>query len=605
MAINIYSGSAGGKSSSKKNKKKTQTNTRPQKSAQSVNAELKGSAVSTEGTTAVKKTGILSKIGSLAKKALPLAAKYLPGVAGTIAKVGESIFNDPEWWQHVPGESVSMNAPLSKVAVDTDQTSTITQTGTSPYYVSTTGVPLVHFRPVFQEFTHRPFEYDSLQQTWVYDPRNFLNPSDAAVTQYLMSSIRKAVNAVPLQTASNYTLVLANNALAYALWQTLKKFDYMLKHGQTYLPSFNDSMFPILQVENAAYLESAISRIEEYLHASVRLPHTLCEYLAWRYGRVYKINQNKKSALILYNVINASSSLSDWKNLIDTVLTYTSTASPLQFAATDIFNTYFDHDLSVVIRDDTQFVYDLKEYALRTNLDVLVDGDTGTEITGECFGDLNPIKIDSDLDNPTVFMASTVSTVVKIDASNNMPVKPLIPVAFSYVYIQGSYPYNLMGDWPTGQPGGYLTRTLGAATPQAGGSSYTAFSMSGFITYPTGLSAGRSMALADFFRNVMKLSLAKMMDYYNAGYYFAFGLDGNVGTQSTETSAHRVWADCTAISDDLGVVSDEVVYNEQVFAFANLVNADDKHSQTMKQAESIVATETANTIANAGVSVVR
>lgn len=528
MAINIFQG--GSKPKSGVNSAKASTR------AANAQAALKTvGETSSSGATAVARKGTLSKVGNFVGKAAGIASKFLPGIGGTVAKGLANLFNDPEWWQSVPGDAITLNTPLRTVLL---KQAPSVQPGQHSQHAA---------RYTFGEFT-------STEGSSMTAGDYVMQPTDAMVTQYLMSEIRKVVNAIPLQTADSYKKVLGANATAYALWRNLLKYDYLLKHGQTYLPSFNDSAFPILQVENAATLQSYINRLEEYLRASVRLPHTLCEYLAWRYGRIYKSNDSAKSGLILYDVIPITSSMDKYAAVIQALTTVNSTTTELQQANADLYNTYYDHDQAVVIRDDTQFVFDKKEFMLRTNLDL---GSSGDETQ-------NIINIDSSLDNPTSFMASTVSTRAGSDGA-------LFPVVGGFAYIPADefildQAKFILGNQPL------LTRKLGTAWVY------------------TNLSSGNPTNTADYVAEALVATMAcKSLDIYNKNIWLVVG-------STTASDAFSYWYDLTAISIDAGQVTDLVLANEQVYAFANLVHMDRKRGDTYAQAEKQVARDTANLV---------
>lgn len=544
MAINIYSGSTPN-SNNKSSPNSPKNTSRVQQLKESM---VPASSVSSEGTVAVKKKGILGKIGDLAKKALPIAAKFIPGVGGAVSNVLANAFNDPEWWQEVPGDGITMNVPL--------------QTGISLGLAPTgTDINLGQNRFTHLEITSLNPESDDT----TYDPLQFFNPTDQMITQYLMPEIRKVVNAIPLQSAEAYTKALANAAFAYALWRQLKKVDYFVKHGATYLPSYNDVAFPICQVANAAWLQSTISRLEEFLRSSIRIPHTLCEYLSWRFGRIYRINQSAKGALVFYSVIPMYGSIAMYNHYVQEITKYQAATVEIQQANTDLYNAYFDHDMAVDIKDETQMKYDQKEFALRTNLD----------FGATWHSPLNPVLIDSDLDNPTTFMASTVST--RTDTAPLFPVEIGVAVA-----------YSTNSNWTEGMhTGGDPTSASNYVTYLENLNLSTVF-VARWIT-PSPINRPSDAPYNAF----ITATVCKALELYNAQQYVVVG--------GTERDGKRL-IDVTALSMDLGIVTDEVLKNEQVYAFANLIDVRRKSSLSYAKAEAIVAKDVANTIATTDVT---
>jgi hypothetical protein len=520
MAINIYSGSS---RSSGKPVNSASSSTR----AQAAKAALGGNAVASDsGNTAVKSPGILGKAGNLIGNVAGIASKFLPGAYGTVAGLLADTLNDPEWWQSVPGEQITLNTPLIVASAGTD---------------GDNGRKIFNLRPAIAEFTAMGTGQD-------YD---VVLPTDKMITQYLMPEIRKVVNAVPLQAASSYSAVLKAHASAYAAWRTLKKYDYLLKHGQTYLPNMNVALFPLLRVENAAWLQSTINRIEEYLRANVRIPHTLCEYLAWRYGRIYKSVDSQKAALIMYNFLPLTSSVDAWNNALASLMAVPTATEENQKANADLYNSYFDHDLMVEIRDDTQLRYDPKEFALRTNLDVKATGRNFKEI---------PVYLDSKLDNATVFMASTVSTYA-LDESGVPAV--LFPVRALNVYTHSAAPLYHVSN-PEGD-------RLAFASGWSKNSIYEALINDKYS--PSVL---------------IWIGLLKACDVYNKNIY--------VPVMTSESASDYDLLDITSLSCDSAITTDTVINNEQVFAFANLVDVRRKRSTSMAQAEREVAGEVANLV---------
>lgn len=591
MAIYINTGATGGSKNpaAKRSPKSNQVKQQP------------GMVSSTEGTTAVQKKGILGAIGNLAKKALPIAASFIPGVGGIVAKTLDGVVNgsanDPEWWQSVPGESVTMNVPLRPYTYDAGEITIDDIADNADAVTWNTMSKLLnptHVRPYQLEFI-------SISSFALYDPLKFFNVTENMATQYLMTEIRKVVNAVPLQAASTYREVLANNAVAYSLWRQLKKYKFLITHGQTYLPNFDDPMYEVLQTANAAWLDSRISRLEEFLHASVRLPHTLCEYLAWRFGRIYRINKSAKAAIVMHNVIGVQQQVATYDEFISDIIAFNTTTTARQQAATDIMNAYINHDMFVDVPDDTQFIYDAKEFALRCNMNVALTG-VLTEDTN-----INPIMIDSDLDNPTVFMASSVSTgVYNYDSTTKLP---LFPVVAAKAHIRTNN-----GDAPVYFYSFYTVEDDTHAILHIDDSNYgtliDTINGSQFIVCDLSPVIPKGIGLGTYPITLFKLVLCKSLEYYNAGIYTPVSngayMDEDLA-HSQQSSikfafSHMVLLDVTALSEDLGAVTDAVISNEHIYAFANLVNIDRKTSLSKGNAETQVAKMVADTMAGADIS---
>lgn len=522
MAINIFSGNSG---------KASKVNSAGASSrAQAAKEAVGGSAVaSASGNTAVKSDNALSKIGNTIGSIANVASKFLPGIGGTIASGIANLFNDPEWWQTIPGEQISMNVPQRVVTEGTDvETST----------------PIVGVRPAFVTIPSIGFSIPSEERFVMY-------PTEQMITQYLLPEIRKVVNAIPLQSASDYRMVLMAHATVYAAWRELKKYDYLLKHGQTYLPNLNTAHFPIFQVENSAWLQSTINRLEEYLRSNVRIPHTLCEYLAWRFGRMYKTCDSARAGLVNYAVIGFRASISTWNEQLAYYMSIPTSTEGRQKANADLYNAYFDHDLMVEIRDDTQLQFDAKEFALRTNCDFYPTGRNGDNI---------PVFLDSKLDNATVFMASTVSTSALNELGDPSVLFPVNGIAFTYYADADAY--------------------MSSETVYDAGWNTVQYAAEQYITTsPSSLELNAS-ALKAFL-------LMKACDVYNKNVYVA------LGNEDRQLAAY--W-DVTQLNMDMALTTDTVISNEHIFAFANLVTQSRKRSMTMGQANKVAAGEVANMV---------
>lgn len=577
MAINIFEGGKSRNSAKTTNAASSSIRAKQAKEALAVPAET-----SNDGSTAVGSKGILGKVAEIGKKALPIAAKFLPGVAGTVARGLTGIFNDPEWWQAVPGHGITTNAPMA-----------ITRLGQFQQQLPEFGIAVpALMRPALV----------SICSTDIASPvpEQVFSPSDQAITQYLMPEIRRVVNAIPLQTAESYKKVLSYQACAYALWRQLLKYDYLLKHGQTYIPSLNDPAFPILRVENASWLQSAIARLEEYLRANVRLPHTLCEYLAWRYGRVYMAHNTSKSALVVYDVVTPTAPIETFNTVIQTYMSGITATAELQQANTDLYTTYYDHDYMVEIRDDTQFKFDIKEWMLRQNLD-FAPATLGTT--------LNPIVIDSAMDNPTTFMASSVSTS---GTSSSGGYDILFPVqnvrAFYYVDTELGFGTATNGAQVPTVDVSTDAQSVQILTRVTNGSRWFSTLIKPQVvgTYPGAPTVGsgstrKPVTTTNLVNLLWTAAVCKAADIYNAQQYLY--VNCNISASDPDPSVLAI--DLTAIPYDLGTVTDDVLGNEHVFAFANLVDIDRKHSLSYKAAEKLVAKDVANTVATMDVAAAR
>jgi hypothetical protein len=568
MAINIFQGSKPTKAASKVNAANRTTR------AKAVQAALSTPSVTSDsGATAVGKSGTLQKVGNIVGKVAGIASKFLPGIGGTIASGISNLLNDPEWWQSVPGEAVTCNAPLRVI-----------ENGQVPNGDNTGKVAAARFRVAMLEIHSTTIE--TSQST---DDIYAITPTDQMINSYLLPQIRKVVNAIPLQTVASYKEAFAVNATLYAIWVNLKKYDYLCKHGLTYIANLDDPTFPILQVKNAALLQSTIGRLEEYLRSNVRLPHTLCEYLAWRFGRIYRSNDSAKAALVMYNVFTMKASVEDLSTRVSRLMSIVSSSTELQKASADLYNTYFDHDYQVEIREDTQVTFDRKEFCLRTNLDLPVPaGSDENDASPDC------VYIDSNLDNPTTFMASTVSTRGQVTGPTGAyDVSILIPVRGARVYIPVAH--SDLTDQMVIRFVNIAGQDTGSVILTANGGSAWGY-RDIYSLLPSHTPSHPTRETADTLANKLVLSMiCKAVDFYNKDIYVMASL-GQGGPFAL---------DVTSLSMDMGLVQNQIIGNEHLFAFANLVDIERKHSMSYKQAETLVARDTANLVEKLDIATVK
>jgi hypothetical protein len=574
-------------------------------------------AVSDSGNTAVGTQGTGQKIfGTLLKGGLEIA-KHIPGAPGLIASIASNFLNDPEWWESVKGDQLTTNDPLR--VIETEKPSYALPSGKTTNYARYAMVEYLSWHKSKLDTGDNAI-YPAIEPT-------VIDPNMNMITQYLMPQIRSVVNAVPLQDAADYGVALRSAVAIYAIWQQLKKFDYMLKHGNTYIQSLNDPAFPLFQTANASWLQGTINRLEEYLKSSVRLPHTMCEYLAFRFGRVYRSNDSAKAGIVLYNAmpIRGTTELYDAaiKILMDAITTNTN----VQKANADMYNAYKDHDYKVVVRDDTQFAYDRKEFCLRCNItsliqsrydggvDTLPSSDTtnrGRLAAGEKLVDCpaQPVMMDSSLDNATVFMASTVSALGLERASKTPDI--LFPVAQTIqcfipmtwydgsnyqdsrpprVCIAGTGSYTSVEaflyvklDWVI-NPSNNGTHTMGT---NVGGSAWAVEKIQMDHIYVPTYSAGDTEDIFGIFAAV------KALDLYNHGIFIPCCSVNGQGISVNYSDANLF--DMTTLSIDEGQPTTTTLETEHVYAFANLVEITRKHSESYKVAEKELAADVANTI---------
>lgn len=264
----------------------------------------------------------------------------------------------------------------------------------------------------------------------------------------------------------------------------------------------------------------------------------------------------------MYNVYPITSSIETYNTMISRLFSAISADQATQMANTDVFNAYLDHDYQVQIADATQFVYDLKEFMLRTNLNIAPHPASAINVP------LNPVVVDSSMDNPTAFMASTVSTL-GTDASSDGAVCQLLhcTAARCYEFVNGKT--------VTAQDGQVMKTWV---APILSDSKWGVTTITSAI-YDT---AAPDFEVASLLK---QLQICKALDVYNKGIFFKTDMGSGVAN-----------FDLTSLSIDMGTVEDPVIGIEQTFAFANMVDISRKSSMSYAKAEKLVARDTANLI---------
>lgn len=296
---------------------------------------------------------------------------------------------------------------------------------------------------------------------------------------------------------------------------------------------------------------------------------------------------NWESSLVIYNVLPISLSLADYQKVVNLILgyvantenpvygeTYTVTPTEKQAAQSDLFNAYQHHVMDVEIREDTQFIYDPKEFVLRTNLDVIGNTEnllwawqesSSTEpnlITSPARAirpDPEIIYMDSELDNKTTFMASTVST----NGTASTLSVPLFPVRAAIAHYAGRIKRGNIQSQPACVvvKEGKKYSSLFRDTP--GTWSYL------FLSSFMGRAIGFPEAAANYTPMLIQMLNCAIgacvgFDLYNAEIYPLQNL-------SEGTFVPNNLLDITAPFADMGRIEPELLQNSQVYAFANLV----------------------------------
>ena len=311
----------------------------------------------------------------------------------------------------------------------------------------------------------------------------------------------------------------------------------------------------------------------------------MCEYLTWRYGRVFRTNPSAKAGFVMYDLVGLTTTTGSVDSRVTTLLGLTSGTPAIQKASSDLYNAYLTHDQEVLLADESQCAYDCKEFVLRTNLDLIASYGTLYNGITESL-----IMMDSNLDNPTAFMASTISCYVDDGTGTNTALFPVNNATIYFYDALLSDPDKSLNLLYWGSPTvTYVGPALGHSVSAS--SHWKWLTITPYVPNESGF---------DVYDTLAYEALSKAVDFYNIGIFVPVSrLSTSTNDLSTDLAG---LVDVSAISIDAGSVSDVVIRNEQVFAFANLVNEDATSKATYKQVEKRVAADVANFVEHTDVA---
>lgn len=512
-------------------------------------------AVVTQTAHSPAATGGSGTVKNLIGTGLNILGGIAPGPIGMVAKLAGQVLNDDEWWMNDPGTELTTNLPT--------MTHVMSEAADNNFMA---------LRPALGEFVSDFGDLIVNDEVQTADIPRVINLSQDRVDTYVVPKIRKVVNAVALQPTEHYRYCLELSIATYSMWQYLKKVRYMAENVRPYYPNMVSEQFcPLMLPEYKAQLDSYIAQLETKLRSSVRIPHTTAQYLAWRFGRIYKSNQSKKSGLIVYNPIPFSygvippSGVSDTARYVSTIVERLCAGfSKYPQALADLFNTFDGHTWQVNIDDNTQFAFDYKEFVLRTNLEIIsadrVESSTNPKL----------VIMDSELTNRTTFMSGTLSTIGRVGSTTSA----LFPVSECTVFI---YALNgTMKVWLDSNQGDNVSAPNHATN---NGDSYASWVK---VPIKPQLAILASNRAADFSESairtyasvVFQAACCKYLDIYNMFLCTCFCLDDNYSFTG-ETTGY----DLTGITIDSGLVAIDIIGTEHNYACANLFS-DTKHYQT-------------------------
>lgn len=482
---------------------------------------------------------IMSGVGSIAN----IAGSVLPGPIGLIAKTAGKVLNDDEWWENERGNEATMNQPLAfrnYTVKYGNTTKTVWAPRPGILCFSGSGQTVVRPNNTPVAITNPVMDFDS-----------------GEFTSYVIPAVRKVVNATDLRDVGEYQQVFIATVMLYATRAHLRKIRDLTQMKKPFMPDYTDGSFPILTAANKAWLDSTIEHLDLKLKSSARLPHTLCQYLTWRFGRVFRMSDSARSGIVIYSPAFAlDTALTNWDTYIANAFDL---IAEFPQAYLDLYNAWDTHEQNITIPEDTKFRYDCKEFCLRLNLSV-----NASYPSNKFTGIPRPVVIDSDLNNQATFMATTMSTEAGV-RSNFTPgtaaVSCLFPVGHAYIYAyftnefisatggNTSYVYTPCQTPLSSHHWGYLD-----VQPQ----------LINTDTDPsTSVSSTVHVALQCF-----------MVSYYNCQQYVAFKY-----YDSAASNYKDVYIDVTAMSMDTGFVEEAALTNEHEYALANLAS-DTKHYDT-------------------------
>jgi len=253
----------------------------------------------------------------------------------------------------------------------------------------------------------------------------------------ILAFVRRKTNNVLVDGTDKYYEAFVATEHLFALYYTLRKYEYLAQHLPPNLPTLPD-FARILSPEVVNQFIGIADALESYLRASTGLPYALAAYIRWRFGTTFHSDNTGKPGLIVYDIplIDTSENPTTIADLTNTYMNdgqfvgvapanlisnITHTVSILKSiisasgrAAADYSTAYADAG----IKFDVDLPhYDEKEYNLRANMKRT---DTYYEYTQS-----HQLVKDSRLDMNAAIQAITLSTPEQTEAGTDTTPFPI------------------------------------------------------------------------------------------------------------------------------------------------------------------------------------
>jgi hypothetical protein len=326
-------------------------------------------------------TQMAKSAGKIAKKAKGGLKKVMPGVANALTSVAGAA---GPLMQFIPGAS-----QISQLAAHLPQMMSFMNDDS--WFGGETGAGAA-FNELVAARNYGTGNKQLLEvQAGIIEVATFPSNADALKDELMptiLAFVRKKTNNVLVDSPDKYFEAFVATEHLFAVYYTLRKFEYLAQHLPPNLPTLPD-FARILSPEVVNQFIGIADALESYLRASTGLPYALAAYIRWRFGTTFHSDNTGKPGLIVYDIplIDTSetptsvaglegSYMNDGQfvgiapnqlinNITHTVSVLKSIISASGRAAADFATAYMDAG----IKFDVDLPhYDEKEYNLRANM---------------------------------------------------------------------------------------------------------------------------------------------------------------------------------------------------------------------------------------------